>query len=162
MGRIRKWAAGPQFRPSVRPAMIVPHLDTLNATTDQLSLTISINVRKLNRGVVLRLVPMRRVAQGRSRVLSNPCMTCRIEMIYEDAPGPSPDQFSPAVAVDIGKLNCGVILRLIPSPNVAPRGRRWELGCLVGLGRRGLILICAGRLSCKSAGHRRASYQHQD
>jgi hypothetical protein len=75
-------------------------------------------------------------------------MTRGIETIYKDPAGPTADELSAAIAVDISKLDRRVILGLIPSANIAPCRRRRELDCLMGWGR-------------KPAGHGCTGYQHE-
>src|SRR5436190_23838161 len=101
-------------------------MQPLGCSSDQFSVTVSIDVGKMNGRVILRLLPVGAICTALGAICER---TARCQLLPPiggwimvpdlDSVGPARCQFSLTVSVDIGKLDGGVVLRLIPVGRVA-------------------------------------------
>src|SRR3954467_15034215 len=117
---------GWNLRPLLTLLFITIHMERIGSSSDQFSVTVSIDVGKMNGRVILRLLPMggictalRAIGERTTRCQLLPAIRAWIIVPDLDSVGPTPYQFSLTVSVDVGKLDGGVILWLIPVRRVA-------------------------------------------
>jgi hypothetical protein len=102
-----------------------PYGDARGGAGDEFGFAVAVDVGGLDGGVVLGLVPAFGVAPGWPVGQRMPFVRVRVALPYGDARRGAGDEFGFAVAVDVGGLDGGVVLGLVPAFGVAPE---WSVG----------------------------------